>query len=158
MSDQSAHDLRTSYDAVADDYTARIAAELQHKPFDRLLLDQYAEQVRDLGVVADIGCGPGHVARHLQKSFISTSGGAMGSRSTSCSFAPTRSRCISRPQASKSSGPRNVTRIRLRLSTRAGVATSLRGPLAEPQSVRRQKEGAHVSIAGSAQGLGAPLL
>jgi len=65
MSDQSAHDPRTSYDTVADDYTARIAAELRHKPFDRLLLDQFAEQVRDLGCVADIGCGPGHVARYL---------------------------------------------------------------------------------------------
>jgi SAM-dependent methyltransferase len=65
MSDQSAHDPRTSYDTVADDYTARIAAELRHKPFDRLLLDQFAEQVRDLGWVSDIGCGPGHVARYL---------------------------------------------------------------------------------------------
>jgi SAM-dependent methyltransferase len=65
MSDQSAHDPRTSYDTVAEDYTARIAAELQHKPFDRLLLDQFAEQIRDLGWVSDIGCGPGHVARYL---------------------------------------------------------------------------------------------
>jgi len=65
MNDKSNHDPRTSYDAVADEYTARIAAELKHKPFDRQLLDQFAEQVRDLGLVADMGCGPGHVARHL---------------------------------------------------------------------------------------------
>ena len=65
MTDQSAHNPRTSYDTVADDYTSRIAAELQHKPFDRLLLEQFAEQVRDLGWVADLGCGPGHVARYL---------------------------------------------------------------------------------------------
>ena len=67
MTDPSAHDPQTSYDAVADEYASRIATELQHKPFDRLLLDQFAEQVRDLGQVADIGCGPGQVARYLHE-------------------------------------------------------------------------------------------
>jgi ubiquinone/menaquinone biosynthesis C-methylase UbiE len=65
MIDQGSHDPCASYDAVADDYTSRVAGELQHKPFDRRLLDQFAEQVRGLGRVADIGCGPGHVARYL---------------------------------------------------------------------------------------------
>jgi SAM-dependent methyltransferase len=66
MKPQSNDNLRSSYDAVADEYTSRIAAELEQKPFDRLLLDQFAERVRDLGWVADVGCGPGHVARYLQ--------------------------------------------------------------------------------------------
>jgi len=84
MSEQSTHDQRTSYDAVADDYTARIAAELQHKPFDRLLLDQFAEQVRDLGWVADIGCGPGHVARYLHDRGVRVVGIDLSSRMIEC--------------------------------------------------------------------------
>jgi SAM-dependent methyltransferase len=39
--------------------------ELVGKPLDRHLLDRFAESVRDRGLVADVGCGPGHVARYL---------------------------------------------------------------------------------------------
>ena len=39
--------------------------ELDYKPFDRELLDEVAERCRDQGVVCDLGCGPGHVARYL---------------------------------------------------------------------------------------------
>jgi len=84
MSDQSAHDPRTSYDLIADDYTARIAAELQHKPFDRLLLDQFADQVRDVGWVADIGCGPGHVARYLHDRGVRVVGIDLSPRMVEC--------------------------------------------------------------------------
>jgi SAM-dependent methyltransferase len=65
MNDPNEHDPRSSYDAVADEYASRIATELQHKPFDRQLLDEFADQVRGRGLVADIGCGPGHVGRYL---------------------------------------------------------------------------------------------
>ena len=84
MSDQSTHDPRTSYDAVADDYASRIAAELQHKPFDRQLLDQFAEQVRNLGWVADIGCGPGHVARYLHDRGVRVVGIDLSPRMVGC--------------------------------------------------------------------------
>lgn len=57
--------LSTSYDRVAADYTARIADELVGKPLDRALLLAFAEQVGALGPVADLGCGPGHVAAFL---------------------------------------------------------------------------------------------
>ena len=53
------------YDAMADDYAARFLNELAAKPLDRLLLDLVASEVNDLGAMADIGCGPGHVARYL---------------------------------------------------------------------------------------------
>lgn len=59
------HNLQESYDQVAEEYVARIFHELEHKPLDRLLLQHFAAEVRALGQVADIGCGPGHVARHL---------------------------------------------------------------------------------------------
>jgi SAM-dependent methyltransferase len=57
-------DLKHSYDAVAPDYAAAFAAELEHKPFDRSLLDTFAAMVE--GRVLDAGCGPaGHVTRYL---------------------------------------------------------------------------------------------
>ena len=58
-------DAVTSYDAVAAEYVQRIFHELDHKPFDRQLLDRFAAEVQGLGPAADIGCGPGHVARYL---------------------------------------------------------------------------------------------
>jgi SAM-dependent methyltransferase len=58
-------DVRASYDRVAAEYARRIAGELAHKPLDRTLLDALAERVRGAGPVADLGCGPGHVARYL---------------------------------------------------------------------------------------------
>lgn len=57
--------LRTSYDRVAASYAAHIADELAGKPLDRALLAAFAEQARPLGPIADLGCGPGHVAAFL---------------------------------------------------------------------------------------------
>ena len=34
---------------------------------DRQLLDRFADSVRGAGVVCDLGCGPGQVARYLQE-------------------------------------------------------------------------------------------
>ena len=56
---------RTSYDRLADEYAARIYGELAHKPLDRELLDRLAAEAGD-GIVCDLGCGPGHVARYLR--------------------------------------------------------------------------------------------
>jgi SAM-dependent methyltransferase len=60
-------DLQQGYDRVAAAYTARVFGELAHKPFDRELLDRFAERVRPLGLACDLGCGPGHVARYLHE-------------------------------------------------------------------------------------------
>jgi len=61
-------DIRRSYDTVADRYADKYAGELAGKPLDRALLDALAEMVREAGggTIADVGCGPGHVARHLR--------------------------------------------------------------------------------------------
>lgn len=67
-------DTKTSYDAIADEYVRRIFDELQHKPLDRQLLDRFAENLRGLGPVCDVGCGPGHVARYLQARGVSVCG------------------------------------------------------------------------------------
>jgi SAM-dependent methyltransferase len=55
---------RASYDRLATQYTRHLFDELDRKPLDRELLARFAREVR--GPVCDLGCGPGHVARHLQ--------------------------------------------------------------------------------------------
>jgi 2-polyprenyl-3-methyl-5-hydroxy-6-metoxy-1,4-benzoquinol methylase len=47
-------DTKTSYDRVAAEYVRRICDELK-------------DNVRNLGVACDIGCGPGHVAHYLHE-------------------------------------------------------------------------------------------
>ena len=58
---------RESYDEIAGTYTERMFEELAGKPLDRHLLNRFAEEVRARGPVADVGCGPGHVARYLRE-------------------------------------------------------------------------------------------
>lgn len=58
-------DVRSSYDAVAVEYARRLLHELDGKPFDQTLLKRFAGLVRAGGTIADVGCGPGHVARFL---------------------------------------------------------------------------------------------
>lgn len=58
-------DLQSSYDRVAEDYAGEFHDELNQKPFDRKMLDWLAEKVGELGIICDMGCGPGQVARYL---------------------------------------------------------------------------------------------
>jgi SAM-dependent methyltransferase len=53
-----------SYDAVAVEYLKRLGRELEYKPLDRALLGALIEQTAH-GPIADLGCGPGHVAAWL---------------------------------------------------------------------------------------------
>jgi SAM-dependent methyltransferase len=62
-----ARTVQESYDKLAEEYAARIADELQHKPLDRELLDRFADRVRGAGLVCDLGCGPAHVGRYLDQ-------------------------------------------------------------------------------------------
>ncbi|MBB5873887.1 SAM-dependent methyltransferase [Allocatelliglobosispora scoriae] len=54
------------YDAVAARYAAEIGDELPGKPVDRAFLTILAESA-GLGVVADVGCGPGHITSYLHR-------------------------------------------------------------------------------------------
>jgi SAM-dependent methyltransferase len=65
---------REAYDRVADEYVRRIFHELDDKPFDREILDRFAERVRGRGPVYDLGCGPGHVARYLGERGVAVTG------------------------------------------------------------------------------------
>lgn len=66
--------IRESYDRLAEEYTRRIADELQRKPLDRELLDRFARETKGHGDVCDMGCGPGHVARYLRETGASVFG------------------------------------------------------------------------------------
>ena len=57
--------IRDSYDSAAEAYAAHLASELESKPLDRHLLNRFAEDTRGRGRIADLGCGPGHVAKYL---------------------------------------------------------------------------------------------
>ncbi len=54
-----------AYDVVADAYADQYYLELEKKPFDRDVLTAFAKDLAGPGIVADIGCGPGQVARFL---------------------------------------------------------------------------------------------
>ncbi|MDT7779416.1 MAG: hypothetical protein QOC99_1928 [Acidobacteriota bacterium] len=63
-----------SYDRVAEDYAEHLYDELEKKPFDRKMLDWLSEKVGGLGVICDMGCGPGQVARYLHDRGVETCG------------------------------------------------------------------------------------
>lgn len=66
--------LPDSYSRVAEAYARRIFDELKDKPLDRQLLDGLAERTQGKGVVCDLGCGPGQVARYLQERGVQAMG------------------------------------------------------------------------------------
>jgi len=63
--------VRDSYDRVAKRYADEYAGELAGKPLDRALLRCVHDLVAEVeestggGSVADLGCGPGHIAGYL---------------------------------------------------------------------------------------------
>ena len=67
-------DIRESYDSAAVAYAEHLADELARKPLDRHLLNRFAEDTRGRGLVADLGCGPGHVARYLSQQGVTIFG------------------------------------------------------------------------------------
>ena len=58
-------DVAGSYDSAAEAYAEHLCDELARKPLDRALLNRFAEALAGRGLVADLGCGPGHVAAYL---------------------------------------------------------------------------------------------
>ncbi len=73
MRDPRAEQLRTGYAGVARAYREQLADELPGKPLDRAFLDAFAERCAG-GLVCDVGCGPGHVARYLASRGASVEG------------------------------------------------------------------------------------
>jgi SAM-dependent methyltransferase len=61
--DPRADTLRAGYAVIARAYREQIGGELAGKPLDRAFLAAFVERCH--GKVADLGCGPGHVAKFL---------------------------------------------------------------------------------------------
>ncbi|MBC7893640.1 MAG: class I SAM-dependent methyltransferase, partial [Sphingobacteriaceae bacterium] len=53
------------YRKTASAYAEAFFDELAHKPFDRFMLKRFAEENKQRGLVADLGCGPGHTTQFL---------------------------------------------------------------------------------------------
>jgi SAM-dependent methyltransferase len=66
--------VRASYDRVADNYVAMGMGDLGLTPWLRAALTAFAEEIRDLGPVLDVGCGPGTVTAFLSGLGIDASG------------------------------------------------------------------------------------
>lgn len=65
---------RKSYDLVAEEYVRRLYHELENMPLDCEVLERFAAAVRDQGLVYEIGCGPGQVARYLHERGVAVQG------------------------------------------------------------------------------------
>ena len=72
--------VRESYDRVADAYVEGGFGELGPEPWLRAGLAAFAESVRGLGPVLDVGCGPGHVSGHLAGLGLDVSGVDLSAR------------------------------------------------------------------------------
>ena len=66
--------VRDSYDSAASAYADHLFTELEQKPLDRHLLNRFAEAARGNGRVADLGCGPGQIAKYLREQGVSVVG------------------------------------------------------------------------------------
>jgi len=56
-------DIQASYAVAAADYAKLLADNLAENPYDRAMLDLFAELVT--GRVGDLGCGPGRITTYL---------------------------------------------------------------------------------------------
>jgi SAM-dependent methyltransferase len=66
--------IRASYDSAASAYAEYLFNELDEKPIDRHILDRFAESLNGGGLVADLGCGPGHIAKYLHERDVNVVG------------------------------------------------------------------------------------
>ncbi len=77
-------EIAASYDSAATAYTEQLYSELAGKPLDRHLLNRFAEEVRGKGLVADLGCGPGHIAKYLHDHGVEVLGIDLSSEMIRC--------------------------------------------------------------------------
>lgn len=70
--------VRDSYDRVADNYVGMVVntglGDVRAHPWLRAAMDVFADAVRDLGPVLDVGCGPGTVTAYLAERGVDVSG------------------------------------------------------------------------------------
>jgi len=66
--------IQSSYDTIAKEYADQFFNEMERKPFDRKMLDWLAEKVNGRGLICDLGCGPGQIARYLNSQGVNVCG------------------------------------------------------------------------------------
>lgn len=70
--------VRASYDRVADAYVELVSTtelgDIRRQPWLKAVIDVFADAVRDLGPVLDVGCGPGTVTGYLHERGLDVSG------------------------------------------------------------------------------------
>ncbi|HSM72436.1 MAG TPA: class I SAM-dependent methyltransferase [Anaerolineales bacterium] len=71
---KSVQNTQAGYDAVAPEYAEKFKNEMDDKPFDRDCLNRLAREVGALGPICDLGCGPGQIARYLNRQGVETLG------------------------------------------------------------------------------------
>ena len=57
-------EVEAGYDAIASEYARHLSSEIDHKPFDRMFLGEFAAEI-GRGEMLDLGCGPGHIGAYL---------------------------------------------------------------------------------------------
>jgi SAM-dependent methyltransferase len=71
-------DPAATYDKVASAYADSFVHELDHKPFDRDLLERFVTAVRPAvsttAPVCDLGCGPGHIGAFVADRGVAVTG------------------------------------------------------------------------------------
>ncbi len=67
-------ELQSSYDCVAENYAKQFRDEVDKKPFDRKMLDWLVEKIDGLGIICDMGCGPGQIACYLHSQGVKACG------------------------------------------------------------------------------------
>ncbi|QLY30972.1 methyltransferase domain-containing protein [Nocardia huaxiensis] len=65
---------RQAYDEMAELYSDFVHRHLESSPFDRAMLDVFADVTRGAGEVLEVGCGPGRIAGYLHAAGLRISG------------------------------------------------------------------------------------
>lgn len=63
-------EVENCYNLTAENYAKSFYDELEHKLFDRMFLKRFADENRDKGKIADLGCGCGQTTKFLRDSGI----------------------------------------------------------------------------------------
>ena len=58
--------IERTYDAVAVEYAEKFSGEHEKKPKDQAILQRFSKEIDARRPVWDLGCGPGHTAKHLK--------------------------------------------------------------------------------------------
>jgi SAM-dependent methyltransferase len=65
MKGYNAREVRDCYNRTAKEYAQQFLNELDHKPFDRSLLNRFSDMLPDGSLIYDFGCGSGQTTKYI---------------------------------------------------------------------------------------------